>query len=44
MITFPERFRTLAQIQPDKVALVCGDERITYRELDDLSDRFAGAA
>ncbi|WP_146040641.1 non-ribosomal peptide synthetase, partial [Raoultibacter timonensis] len=43
MITFPERFRTLAQIQPDKVALVCGDERITYRELDDLSDRFAGA-
>ena len=43
MVTFPERFRMVAQRQPDKIALQCGRDQITYYELDVLSDRFAGA-
>lgn len=29
--------------QPDKVALICGDQRFTYAQLDALSDRLANA-
>jgi len=30
-----------AALRPDKVALVCGDRRITYRQLEDLANRLA---
>lgn len=30
-----------AQRDPDKVALVCGNRRVTYRELDETADRLA---
>ncbi|MEV4155974.1 AMP-binding protein [Nocardia salmonicida] len=33
--------RSSAQRTPDRVALVCGDERITYRELDRRTDALA---
>src|SRR3712207_2081277 len=35
--------RHTARRLPDKVALVSGDERLTYRELDERSDRLARA-
>ena len=28
---------------PDKVALICGEERLTYREINEKADQFAGA-
>jgi amino acid adenylation domain-containing protein len=37
-----ELFREQAARTPDAVAVSDGDERMTYRELDALSDRFAG--
>ena len=39
-----ERFLTdSAQLCGDKVALIAGGARVTYRELDEASDRMAGA-
>lgn len=35
--------RHTARRLPDKTALVAGDERVTYRELDERSERFAHA-
>jgi amino acid adenylation domain-containing protein len=36
-----EIFKQRADSQPGAIALVCGDFRLTYRELDDLSTRLA---
>ncbi len=36
-------FREQAERTPDAVALVFGERTLTYRELDELSDRLAGA-
>jgi acyl-CoA synthetase (AMP-forming)/AMP-acid ligase II len=38
-----EMLRRSAERFPDKVAIVCGDERLTYRELDRAANRFAHA-
>ncbi|MEU7279569.1 amino acid adenylation domain-containing protein [Streptomyces sp. NPDC045431] len=38
-----ERFAERARRAPDAVALVDGDERLTYRRLDEAAERFAGA-
>ncbi|MFJ8585177.1 amino acid adenylation domain-containing protein [Streptomyces sp. NPDC093595] len=38
-----ELFARQARRTPGAVALVDGDERLTYRQLDDAADRFAGA-
>jgi amino acid adenylation domain-containing protein/non-ribosomal peptide synthase protein (TIGR01720 family) len=35
---FEEHFRTQAQRTPGAVALSCGERRVTYRELDELTD------
>ena len=37
-------FRRSAAQYPDRTALICGDARMTYRALDDLSDRIAAYA
>jgi amino acid adenylation domain-containing protein len=39
---FPAAFHALAQSFPDAVAVSDRDRRMTYRELDELSDRAAG--
>ncbi|MCY7485899.1 AMP-binding protein, partial [Paenibacillus alvei] len=36
-------FRKQAKATPEAVAVVCADTRLTYEELDRLSDRLAGA-
>ncbi|MGW3500704.1 amino acid adenylation domain-containing protein [Streptomyces globisporus] len=36
-----EIFAEQVQVRADRTAVVCGAERLTYRELDILSDRFA---
>jgi amino acid adenylation domain-containing protein len=33
----------MATARPDATAVVCGDDALTYRELDERTDRFAGA-
>ncbi len=33
------QFRRMAEMYPDQTAVVCGTERLTYRELDALSER-----
>ncbi|MET9430477.1 amino acid adenylation domain-containing protein [Streptomyces sp. NPDC003036] len=38
-----ERFAEQVRRAPDAVALVDGDERLTYRRLDEAAERFAGA-
>ena len=38
---FAELFRLQAQACPEKTALICGDDSLTYRQLDDLADRIA---
>jgi fatty-acyl-CoA synthase len=35
-------FEAVADAVPDRVALVAGDRRLTFRELDDRANRFAG--
>ncbi len=40
--TLPALFRRQAAREPDAVAAVFGDRRLTYRELDRASDRLAG--
>ena len=37
-------FRRAAAQHPEKTAVICGDRRLTYRELDHLSDRIAACA
>jgi acyl-CoA synthetase (AMP-forming)/AMP-acid ligase II len=38
---FADLFESVVDAIPDKVALVCGDRRLTYRELDERSNRLA---
>lgn len=38
----PEIVRQHASSRPDAIAVICGDARLTYRELDQLSDALAG--
>ncbi|MFF4189368.1 AMP-binding protein [Streptomyces sp. NPDC001691] len=42
-LTVPQLFATQVRRVPDAVAIVSGESRITYRELDERSDRLAGA-
>ncbi len=37
-------FRQSAKRYPDRTAVICGDVRMSYREVDDLSDRIAAFA
>ena len=39
----PDLFEIVAAEVPERLALVAGDTRLTYRELDEQADRFAGA-
>lgn len=39
--SLPEQFRKLARLQPDRTAIMHGKKRLTYGELDELSDRWA---
>ncbi|WP_433686436.1 amino acid adenylation domain-containing protein [Micromonospora carbonacea] len=41
--TFPRRFAEMAEAYPQQVAVVCGDEQVTYAELATRSDRLARA-
>ena len=38
---FAELFTLQTHAVADKVALICGEDRLTYRQLDDLADRIA---
>lgn len=40
---FPEFIRLHAEARPDHTAIICGDDHITYRELDARADRIAAA-
>ncbi|MGW1751715.1 non-ribosomal peptide synthetase [Streptomyces sp. NPDC002092] len=42
-LTVPQLFARAVQRDPDAVALVCGDDTVSYRELDERSDRLAAA-
>jgi len=39
--SFARAWRTVAQLQPDRTAIVCGSRRISFAELDDRADRLA---
>ncbi len=39
--TLTARFRDVARRRPDRTAVVCGQRRVSYRELDAWSDRLA---
>ena len=41
MENFVRRFEHVVGKTPDKTALVCGDDRLTYRQLDELSSKIA---
>lgn len=41
MENFVQRFTSIVDRTPDKTALVCGDDRLTYRQLDELSSKIA---
>lgn len=41
MENFVRRFEYVVGKMPDKTALVCGDDRLTYRQLDELSSKIA---
>ena len=38
---FADLFRLQAQARPEKTALICGEDSLSYRQLDDLADRIA---
>ncbi|HEX6382977.1 MAG TPA: condensation domain-containing protein, partial [Acidimicrobiia bacterium] len=40
-VTFPSVFEAHAAATPDAVAAVCGDEQLTYRELNERANRLA---
>ena len=42
-VPLPQLLRDTAKKHPDHVALIFEDYKITYRELDELVDRFAAA-
>ncbi|MGW7529596.1 non-ribosomal peptide synthetase [Streptomyces sp. NPDC054783] len=42
-LTVPQLFARVAEREPDAVALVCGDETVSYRQLDERSSRLAEA-
>jgi 3-oxocholest-4-en-26-oate---CoA ligase len=39
--SFARAWRTVAEIRPDRVAIVCGDRRLTFAEFDDRATRLA---
>jgi len=39
--SFARAWRTVAELRPDRVAIVCGDRRLTFRELDARAARLA---
>jgi acyl-CoA synthetase (AMP-forming)/AMP-acid ligase II len=41
-LSFARAWATVAELAPDRVALVCGDHRVTYGEFDDRARRLAG--
>ncbi len=41
--TWPQMFAAQAAATPDRIAAECDDQRLTYRELDERSDRYAHA-
>ena len=41
VVSFSRHLRDLAQARPDRLAVVCGDERVTYAELVDRVDDLA---
>ena len=41
MENFVRRFEYVVGKTPDKTALVCGDDRLTYRQLDELSSKIS---
>ena len=41
MENFVRRFEYVVGKTPDKIALVCGDDRLTYHQLDELSSKIA---
>ncbi len=41
MENFVQRFAHIVDKMPDKTALVCGDDRLTYSRLDELSSKIA---
>ena len=41
--TLPALFRTFSALYPENEAIVCGDERLTFAELDRVSERLAKA-
>ena len=41
MENFVRRFTYIVGKTPDKIALVCGDDRLTYHQLDELSSKIA---
>lgn len=43
MSTIDAHFRAVASTRPDATAVVCGDQALTYRELDERTDTFAAA-
>ncbi|WP_186246101.1 condensation domain-containing protein, partial [Mycobacterium simulans] len=40
--SIPELFAVQVRRSPEAIAVVCGDQRLTYRELDAAADRLAG--
>lgn len=40
-VTIHEQFEQRARLTPDAMAIVCGDESLTYRQLDEKADRVA---
>ena len=39
--SFARAWRTVAELRPDRVAIVCGDRRLTFGELDARADGLA---
>jgi fatty-acyl-CoA synthase len=41
--SFARAWRTVAELAPDRTAIVCGDRRLTYGEFDQRAERLASA-